>query len=187
MGLKDEVKGMLGMVRAKIFCVTAGHDVYIGKHCGLKGKHHITLEDSVTVRPYAQIWSEGTVRIGKGSEIGERCRISIANSLDIGEKVLFSPNVYITDCDHEYHNIDVPVIAQGIVQKGQKVSIGDGSYIGINAVIVGNVKIGKHCMIGANSVVTKDIPDYCVAVGSPARVIKYICNKAVRKKESART
>lgn len=94
----------------------------------------------------------GTVRIGMGSEIGERCRISIANSLDIGEKVLFSPNVYITDCNHEYRNIDVPVI-------------------------VGNVKIGKHCVIGANSVVTKDVPDYCVAVGSPARVIKTIEKK----------
>ena len=53
-------------------------------------------------------------------------------------------------------------------------TIGDGSYIGINAVIVGNVRIGKHCVIGANSVVTKDVPDYCVAVGSPARVIKKI-------------
>ena len=116
----------------------------------------------------------GTIRIGKGSEIGERCRISITNSLDIGEKVLLSPNVYITDCDHEYRNINVPVIDQGIVQKGQKVSISEGSYIGINTVIVGNVKIGKHCVIGANSVVTKDVPDYSVAVGSPARVIKTI-------------
>lgn len=114
----------------------------------------------------------GAVRIGRGSEIGERCRISIANSLEIGEKVLLSPNVYITDCDHEYRNIDVPVIDQGIVQRGQKVFIGEGSYIGINAVIVGNVKIGKHCVIGANSVVTKNVPDYCVVVGSPARVIK---------------
>lgn len=80
--------------------------------------------------------------------------------------------MYITDCDHEYRNVDIPIIDQGIVQKGQKVSIGDGSYIGINAVIVGNVKIGKHCVIGANSVVTKDVLDYCVAVGSPAKVIK---------------
>lgn len=80
--------------------------------------------------------------------------------------------MYITDCDHEYRNIDVPAIDQGVAQKGQKVSIGEGSYIGINVVIVGNVKIGKHCVIGANSVVTKDVPDYCVAVGSPARVIK---------------
>ena len=66
------------------------------------------------------------------------------------------------------------MIDQGIVQRGQKVSIGVGSYIGINAVIVVNMKIGKHCVIGDNSVVTKDVPDYCVAVGSPAKVIKNI-------------
>lgn len=65
---------------------------------------------------------------------------------------------------------------QGIVQRGQKVSIGDGSYVGINSVIVGNVNIGKHCVIGANSVVTKDVPEYCVAVGSPAKVIKVMRN-----------
>lgn len=174
MGFKDTIKGSLGLIRAKIFCVTAGNGVYIGKHCSLKGKHNITLEDSVTVRPYAQIWSVGAVRIGRGSEIGERCRISIANSLEIGEKVLFSPNVYITDCDHEYRDVNVPVIDQGIVQRGQRVSIGDGSYIGINAVIVGNVKIGKHCVIGANSVVTHDIPYCSVVAGCPARVIKQI-------------
>mgnify|MGYP000628665637 CR=1 FL=1 len=172
--IKTAVKSLLGKIQAKRFQVQAGKNVYIGKHCSLKGKHHITLEDCVTVRPYAQIWSGGTVKIGWGSEIGERCRISISNSLEIGKKVLLSPNVYITDCDHEYRNIDIPVIDQGIVQRGQSVSIGEGSYIGINAVIVGNVKIGKHCVIGANSVVTKDVPDYCVAVGSPARVIKNI-------------
>lgn len=172
MNVKDKIKGMLGWLQVKRFGVTAGQGVYIGKNCSLKGKEHITLEDAVTVRPYAQIWSGGAVRIGRGSEIGERCRISIANSLNIGEKVLLLPNVYITDCDHEYRDLKVPVIDQGIVQKGQTVTIGDGSYIGINAVIVGNVKIGKHCVIGGNSVVTKDVPDYCVAVGSSAKVIK---------------
>ena len=110
MGLKGKAKEILGLMRAKIFGVTAEQNVYIGKHCSLKGKRHITLEDSVTVRPYTQIWPGGAVRIGKGSEIGERCRISIANSLNIGEKVLLSPNMYITDCDHEYRNIDVPVV-----------------------------------------------------------------------------
>lgn len=177
MNIKVLAKALVGKIRAKYFQVQAGKDVYIGKQCALKGKQNIILEDSVTIRPYAQIWSRGTVRIGRGSEIGERCRISIANSLNIGEKVLISPNVYITDCDHEYRNINVPVIDQGIAQSGQNVSIGDGSYIGINAVIVGNVKIGKHCVIGANSVVTKDISDYCVAVGSPAKLIKRIENK----------
>lgn len=94
----------------------------------------------------------------------------------LGLGISFSPNVYITDCDHEYRDVDVPVIDQGIVQRGQKVSIGEGSYIGINAVIVGNVRIGRHCVVGANSVVTKDVPDYCVAVGSPAKVIKNMKN-----------
>lgn len=114
----------------------------------------------------------GTVEVGAGSEIGERCRISIANECKIGEKVLLSPNVYITDCDHAYQNIETPVIDQGIVDMGNTVSIDDGSYIGINSVIVGNVHIGRHCVIGANSVVTKDVPDYSVAVGSPAKLTK---------------
>lgn len=184
--IKAVIKSFVGKIQTKRFRVLAGKNVYIGKYCDLKGKSNIVLEDGVTVRPYAQIWSGGgTVRIGRGSEIGERCRISIANSLEIGEKVLLSPNVYITDCDHEYRNVDVPVIDQGIVQKGQKVSIGEGSYIGINAVIVGNVKIGKHSVIGANSIVNKDIPDFCVAVGCPVKIIKsYNKNGWCRLKES---
>lgn len=58
------------------------------------------------------------------------------------------------------------------MNKGDSVIISDGTWIGTNAVIVGNVKIGKNCVIGANSVVTKDIPDYCIAAGIPARIIK---------------
>lgn len=160
-------------MRSLKFGISAENHVYIGKNCDFKGKKNIHLKRNVTIRPYVQIWSGGgAVKILEGSEIGERCRISIANSLEIGKKVLLSPNVYITDCDHEYRNVDIPVIDQGIVQKNQKVSIGNGSYIGINSVIVGNVTIGKHCVVGANSVVTKDVPDYCVVVGSPARIIK---------------
>lgn len=174
MTIKNSIKHCCGWIRAVTFGITAGQGVYIGKNCNFIGKKKIWLQDFTVIRPFVQIWTEGMVKIGKSSEIGERCRISIANSLEIGERVLVSPNVYITDCDHEYRNIDVPIIDQGIVQRGQKVSIGEGSYIGINTVIVGNVKIGKHCVIGANSVVTKDIPDYSVSVGSPARVIKTI-------------
>lgn len=125
------------------------------------------------IRTFTQIWANnGTIKIGNGSEICERCRISITNSLNIGTKVLLSPNIYITGCDHEYRDINIFVIDQGIVQNYQKVSIGNGFYIEINSVIVGNVKIGKHCAIGANSTVTKDIPDYCVAVENLAKIIK---------------
>ena len=57
--IKTAVKSLLGKIQAKRFQVQAGENVYIGKHCSLKGKHHITLEDCVTVHPYAQIWSGG--------------------------------------------------------------------------------------------------------------------------------
>lgn len=143
--------------------------VYIGAHVNIVGGNKITL----SIRPDVDLWSCGqSITIGAGTEIGQRDRISIAHTLFIGEKVLLSPNVYITDCDHAYESIEIPIMDQGIVKKDYSVSIGDHSYIGINTVIIGNVRIGKHCVIGANSVVTKDISDYCVAVGSPARVIK---------------
>ena len=62
---------------------------------------------------------------------------------------------------------------QGVmVPEGGKVVIGEGTWLGTNVVVVGNVRVGKHCVIGANSVVTKDIPDYSVAAGIPCRVIK---------------
>lgn len=59
MSVKDKVKGIFGWLQAKRFDVTAGQGVYIGKNCSLKGKKHITLENAVTIRPYAQIWSGG--------------------------------------------------------------------------------------------------------------------------------
>ena len=174
MDIKNVVKLLLGWFRIRFKGIDAGKQIYIGKNCSLKGKRKIVLGDFVTVRPYVQIWTgeRGVINISTGSEIGELCRISISNVLQIGDKVLLSPNVYITDCDHEYRDINTPIMDQGVVKNNNTVSIGEGSYIGINTVIVGNVKIGKHCIVGANSVVTRNIPDYCLAVGSPAKVIK---------------
>ena len=63
---------------------------------------------------------------------------------------------------------------QGITTHNDQVTIGDGTWIGINACVMGNVRIGKNCVIGANSVVTGDVPDYAVAVGSPARIVKLL-------------
>lgn len=147
--------------------------VYVGKQVNIVGGKKILLGKNVCIRPDVDLWACGqSIIIGAGTEIGQRSRISIAHTCVIGEKVLLSPNVYITDCDHAYESIDVPVMDQGIVNEENRVLIGEHSYIGINSVIVGNVQIGKHCVIGANSVVTKDVPDYCVAVGSPAKVIK---------------
>jgi acetyltransferase-like isoleucine patch superfamily enzyme len=110
--------------------------------------------------------------IDEGTNIGRRCIISAANRIMIGKFVLIAPNVFIADTHHEYQKLGIPIMHQGITTHTDQVTIGDETWVGINAVIMGNVTIGKHCVLGANAVVTKDVPDYCVAVGNPAKVIK---------------
>lgn len=102
--------------------------------------------------------------IGKGSGIVGHFDITIGNDVWTGH------HVYITDQNHGYEDVDRPISQQS--QPERPVVIGDGSWLGYGAVVLPGVTIGKHVVIGANSVVTHDIPDYSVAVGSPARVIK---------------
>jgi acetyltransferase-like isoleucine patch superfamily enzyme len=78
--------------------------------------------------------------------------------------------VYITDQNHGYEDTSVPISQQS--QPERAVVIGDGSWLGHGSVVLPGVTIGRHVVIGANSVVTKDIPDFSVAVGVPARVVR---------------
>lgn len=110
--------------------------------------------------------------IEDGCQIGSRFTISIANKGVIEKNVIIAPNVYISDCSHNYENIGIPIMHQGITSITNEIVIGQGSWIGINVSIVGDVHVGKGCVVGANSYVTKSIPDYSVVVGSPARIIK---------------
>lgn len=111
--------------------------------------------------------------IEDGACIGNFNHIYATKSIVIGKNVLTADRVYMTDNLHSYNNIHLPIIKQPIKQINT-VHIGDGTWIGENACIIG-AKIGKNCVIGSNSVVTKDIPDYCVVAGIPARIIKRYC------------
>ena len=108
--------------------------------------------------------------------IGDRCLIGRGSgivghfSIKIGNDVWTGHHVYITDQNHGYEDVTRPISQQS--QPERPVVIGDGSWLGHGAVVLPGVTIGKHVVIGANSVVTKDIPDFSVAVGSPARVIR---------------
>ena len=108
--------------------------------------------------------------------IGDRCLIGRGSgivghfSIIIGNDVWTGHHVYITDQNHGYEDITRPISQQ--TQPERAVVIGDGSWLGYGAVVLPGVTIGKHCVIGANSVVTSDIPDFSVAVGVPARVIR---------------
>ena len=110
--------------------------------------------------------------IGEGCQIGHFNHIYATNEIIIEKNVLTADKVYISDNSHSYMDISKPIMNQPILQL-TKVKIGSGSWIGENVCIIG-ASIGKNCVIGANSVVTKNIPDYSVAVGAPAKVIKTI-------------
>jgi radical SAM protein with 4Fe4S-binding SPASM domain len=114
------------------------------------------------------------IEIGDGTNIGRRSTISAANKIVLGCNVLLGPNVFIADTSHEYKYVGIPISQQGITTNQNEVYIGDGTWIGTNSFIAGNLKIGKGCVIGANSIVNRDIPDYCVAVGNPARIVKVL-------------
>ena len=114
--------------------------------------------------------------------IGDRCLIGKGSgivghfSITIGNDVWTGHHVYITDQNHGYEDVSVPISRQS--QPERAVIIGDGSWLGHGSIILPGVTIGEHVVIGANSVVTKDIPSFSVAVGSPARVIrKYVENE----------
>ena len=110
------------------------------------------------------------IYIGDFTHVEQRCQIFCANSVKIGKHVVISSDVFITDVEHEYRSIETGILEQGF--KVGSTRIGDYAFFGIGVKIIKGVTIGKHTVIGANSVVTKDIPAYCVAVGIPARVIK---------------
>ena len=110
------------------------------------------------------------LKIRSGTYIGRFSHIVSVENIDIGNNVLISDNVYISDNLHHYTDVKIPIKDQGI-EVTKEVRIGSNSWIGENVCVIGS-SIGKHCIIGANAVVTSDIPDFTVAVGSPAKVIK---------------
>lgn len=143
-------------------CVRCGRSVYIGANCRIEG---INRYNNKRYCP--------EIVLANGVSIQQNAHITCANRIFIGEHSAIAANVTITDINHPYLDITVPIEKQDI-EVGE-VYIEDGSKIYNNAVILPNVHIGKHCVIGANSVVNKDIPDYSVAVGAPARVVKRYC------------
>ncbi len=113
---------------------------------------------------------KANLSIGKNSVFGYNNHITCVRSVKIGDFVLTANNVYISDNIHEYKDITKPIIHQPIRFK-KAVKIANGAWIGENVSIIG-ASVGRNSVVGANSVVTHDIPDYCVAVGIPAKIIK---------------
>ena len=139
-----------------------------------KNISNIHIGPNVVIDRYANfvIGKKCHLFIGGGTYIGKYSRIAGRDHyIWIGKEVLFAPRVYISTSVHRYRDVTQSIIKQGFISEGP-VKIEDECWIGIGVCILPNVVIGKHSVIGANSVVNKDIPPYSVAVGNPARVIK---------------
>lgn len=173
--MKRKLQCIIGRVKCLLSGIQAGKSCYIGYDCKIKNKGFIIMHDEVRIRPGTHLYSnrDSSIILEDNVEIGRNSTISSHHKIVFGKGVLTGPHVFIADHNHEYIDPDNAIYKQGIRMNPEDVVIiGDGSWLGTNVVIAGNVKIGKNCVIGANSVVTKDIPDYCVAVGAPAKIIK---------------
>lgn len=108
--------------------------------------------------------------IGNNSGIGIRCQIR--GPLEIGNDVMMGPDVIILTHTHNCDRTDIPMNIQGSPQP-KKVIIGNDVWIGTRVIIMPGIKIGNGVIIGAGAVVTKDVPDYAIVGGIPAKILKY--------------
>lgn len=154
-----------------------GEGATIAYPANIQGRESIEIGDGTVILDHSRIANyrieeiEPQIRIGKNCYICYYLTILNASSVTIGDNVLFASHVLISS---ESHGMDpeseLPYMSQPLESK--PVSIGDGCWIGEKVCILPGVSIGKKSIIGAGSVVTKDVPDYSIAVGNPAKVIK---------------
>lgn len=124
---------------------------------------------NVNIEKGANFGTGKGVSIGNNSGLGINCKIR--GPLIIGENVMMGPDVTILTHTHRIERTDIPMDKQGSIVKG--VTIGNDVWIGMRSIIMPGVKIGNGAVIGAGAVVTKDVPDYAIVGGIPAKVIRY--------------
>ena len=131
---------------------------------------HVSL--SAGMVPGQQCLTDPVVSIGDRCLIGRGSGIVGHLSIVIEDDVWTGHHVYITDQNHGYEDLNLPISMQSMPER--PVHIGAGSWLGHGTVVLPGATIGTHVVVGANSVVRGEIPDNCVAAGNPARVIKYL-------------
>jgi acetyltransferase-like isoleucine patch superfamily enzyme len=113
------------------------------------------------------------LEIGEGTIVNLGCMLAATERITIGSHCMFANYCFVADADHRYDDATVPVTWQGMQPKGP-VTIEDNCWFGTNCVVTGGVTIGERTVVGANSVVTHDLPRGVIAAGAPARVIREI-------------
>ena len=131
--------------------IVLGNGVFLGRNTILNCKNgDITLEDNVNVGSNVTVFSASDVRVGADNLIAAYC--------------------YLVGGTHNFSDPGVPVLHQGRTSSG--IRVGPGGWLGAHVTVFDGVRIGRHAVIGAGSVVNRDVPDYAVAAGVPAKVLK---------------
>jgi acetyltransferase-like isoleucine patch superfamily enzyme len=135
----------------------------------------LELGDGVLFEP--NVWLTGAgparIRIGDGTFLNMGVQVASLELVEIGAHCMFANGCFVTDADHRFDDPEKPVPWQGFTTKGPT-RIADNVWCGANVVITSGVTVGERCVIGANSVVNRDLPAFSIAVGAPAKVVKTI-------------
>jgi acetyltransferase-like isoleucine patch superfamily enzyme len=113
---------------------------------------------------------EGEVIIGAKSVLGQECTLSAYQHIEIGRECVIADRVMLIDFDHGVVEVERPIRAQGIYMRD--VNVGHNVWMGYGACVLRGARVGDNCVVGTNSVVTKDVPDNAIVGGVPARVIR---------------
>ncbi|MBA2631197.1 MAG: acyltransferase [Thermoleophilaceae bacterium] len=136
-----------------------------------------TLEigEQVLLEPHVWLTApEGArIRIGGGSFLNVGVMVAAVDLVEIGAHCMFANGCFLTDGNHRFDDPETPVPHQGFTSKGPT-RVGDNVWCGANVVIASGVTVGQRCVIGANSVVTEDLPPFSIAAGAPARVLRRV-------------
>ena len=162
----------------------AGRGIAIGRHFAAYAPQCIAVEDGVSIAHDVTLraitgypWTSPAQRFEPQIVLGRECfvnsytQIAAVRKVVIGAKVMIAQSCFIADYQHGYRDVSRSVREQPLEVEGE-VHIGEGSWIGAGSCVMGNVVLGRNCVIGAGSVVTRSLPDFCVAVGAPLRVVK---------------
>ena len=165
----------LWLIRAffyKPFFKKIGFLTYFGKPIFLYGISRVELGRRVRIFPGARIEThgEGKIRIEENVGIGQNFHIVAGGELVIGSGTIISAEVFVNDMDNAYEEIGKNVLEQEFIVR--KTSIGENCFIGIGAKIMAGTNLGNQCIVGANSVIKGNFPDYCVIVGAPGKIVK---------------
>lgn len=156
----------------KSICLSFGDGTVIAPDVSFKHPETFKIGERVFIGSYTYLQGrfDGNFVVGDYTWIGPHCYFD-ARELKIGNFVGIGPGVKIITSEHTAKPINIPILKTELII--ERVKIKDGTDIGTGTTILKGVTIGKGCLIGANSVINKDIPDYAVAVGSPAKIIRW--------------